>query len=79
MLHAGILATYATDWLGPENIRRFKVRFRDVVYPGDVLTYSGQVLRKHEDNGERRVEIELSCRRETGATAVQGWATFVLP
>src|SRR5262249_6185351 len=32
MLGAGLLATYATDWLGAENIRRFRIRFRAQVW-----------------------------------------------
>jgi hypothetical protein len=29
MRQAGVLAAYATDWFGPESIRRFKVRFHE--------------------------------------------------
>src|SRR5690606_2000410 len=31
MLSASILAGYAVDWLGAENVRRFRVRFREQV------------------------------------------------
>jgi acyl dehydratase len=79
MFHAGVLATWATDWLGPENVRAFKVRWKEPVWPGDVLTFSGRVQRKYEKDGERRVDLELSCTRRGGVVAVQGWATFVVP
>src|SRR5262245_59409479 len=52
MLPAGVLATWATDWLGPENIRRFKVRWREQVWPGDTLRCSGRVARKYLEDGE---------------------------
>jgi acyl dehydratase len=78
MLQAGILAGYVADWLGPENVRRFKVRFREQVWPGDVLTYRGRVAAKREEAGERRVDLELTCTRQTGGVHLQGWATFVL-
>lgn len=79
MLQAGILATYATDWLGPENVRRFTVRFSEQVWPGDTLTCTGTVVKKYEDGGERKVDLELTCRRQTGGVAIEGSATFVVP
>jgi acyl dehydratase len=79
MFHAGVLATWATDWLGPENVRAFKVRWREPVWPGDVLMFSGHVSRKYEEAGERRLDLELVCTREGGGVAAQAWATFVVP
>ena len=78
MLSAGILATYATDWLGAANIRRFKVQFREQAWPGDVLTYSGAVVDVREVDGEQVVDLELACTRQTGGEHVKGWATFVV-
>jgi acyl dehydratase len=79
MYQAGLLNTWATDWLGPENIRRTRVRWREPVWPGDVLTLSGLVTRKYEEDGERKVDVELACRRQNGGVAVEGWATFIVP
>ena len=79
MLGAGVLCTYITDWLGPENLRRFKVRFREQAWPGDVLTYAGRISDIREVDGERLVDLELSCTRQTGATHLTGSATFVIP
>ena len=78
MLQAGILATYATDWLGAANIRRFKVQFREQAWPGDVLTYSGAVVDVRDGEGERLVDLELACTRQTGGVHLLGWATFVV-
>ncbi len=76
MMQAGMLATWATDWLGADRIRRFRVRFVEQVWPGDILTSSGTVAREYEEDGEQRVDVELVCRRQTGGVAVLGWATF---
>jgi acyl dehydratase len=78
MLAAGKLGTYATDWMGPANIRRFKVQFREQAWPGDVLTYRGTVVGKREEAGERLVDLELSATRQTGVTHLKGWATFAV-
>ena len=79
MLPAGVLGVLAAEWLGPDNLRRFKVRWKEQVWPGDVLTLSARVAKKYEEGGERRVDVDLVCTRQTGGVAVQGWATFVVP
>ena len=79
MLPAGIMNTWATDWLGAENIRSTRIRWKVQVWPGDVLSCGGKVVKKYEEDGEHKVDLELSCTTEAGAVAVQGWATFVIP
>ena len=79
MFQAGLLATWATDWLGAENVRRYRVRFKEQVWPGDTLTCTGEIVREYEEDGERRVDLELLCTRQTGGVAVQAWATFARP
>lgn len=79
MFQAGLLTTWATDWLGPEHVRRSRVRWKTPVWPGDVLTCSGSVARAYEEDGERKVDLELVCTKQDGDVAVQGWMTFVVP
>jgi len=80
MLQAGILATFATDWLGADNVRRFGVQFREQVWPGDRLVCSGAVVEQvDDDDGERTVKLELTAVRVGGGTAIKGWATFAVP
>jgi len=79
MFQAGILNSLATSWLGPANVRRTKVRWEEQVWPGDVLTFRAKVVRKYEESGERKVDLELACTRQSGGTAVRGWMTFVVP
>jgi len=78
MLHGGAMATYAVNWLGPENIRRFKCKFIEMQFPGEKFEYRGWVLKKYENKGQRLVDIEMDFRRE-GITLGQAWATFVVP
>jgi acyl dehydratase len=72
MYQAALLATYATDWLGAESIRRFTVRFQEQVWPGDELTCNGVVT--GVEGG--RVEVDLTCTRQTGGVAIAGSAVF---
>ena len=79
MLQAGALGAYATDWLGPVNIRRFGVQFREQVWPGDTLTFTGRVQNRRSEGTDNLVDVELLATRQTGGTAIKGWATFVVP
>ena len=79
MFHAGVMNTWATNWLGPRNVRRTKVRWKAPVWPGDTLTFSGKVAEKIEVDGERRVNLELVCTKQGGQVVVEGWMTFVVP
>lgn len=79
MLAAGTLGAFAASWLGPANIRRFRVRFAEQAWPGDVLTYTGVVTDvASQPDGSACVEVELAATRQTGGVHLRGWATFHL-
>jgi acyl dehydratase len=79
MLQAGMLATWATDWLGAEAVRRFRVRFAERVFPGDTVSCGGRIVRSYVDeDGTPLVDLELECTTQTGAVALRGWATFTV-
>jgi acyl dehydratase len=59
-------------------VRRYKVRFRDKVWPGDVLEAKGSVVREFAaPTGERRAELALELVRQDGAVVVSGTAEVV--
>src|SRR5262245_32970928 len=80
MFTAGLLGTYLTGRLGAENVRRLQIQFREQVWPGDHLAFEAAVSRKYEEDGERRVDLDVTVTRtESGGAAVKGEATFVVP
>lgn len=79
MFQAGLLATYATDWLGQETIRRFTARFQAQCWPGDELTCTGEVTAVEDQGASSRVTVELTCTRQAGDTAISATAEFELP
>jgi acyl dehydratase len=79
MFSAALLAGYATDWLGAGNVRRFGVRFREQVWPGDVLTCAGTVTAVSEEPGGDRLTVELTATRQTSGVALTGTAEFLIP
>ncbi len=78
MLQAGVMGTYATDWLGAANVRTFRVQFREQAWPGDVLSYTGTITAVREDGGEKVVDAEFACTRQTGGIHLKAWATFAI-
>jgi len=79
MFQAGVMHVWAAGWLGPDNVRRVVMRWKEPVLPGDILTFSASVSKKYQTQGERRVEIELTCTKHDGRVAVTGSATYVVP
>ncbi len=79
MFSAALLAGFATDWLGAGSVRRFGVRFREQVWPGDVLTCSGTVTEVSAESDADRVSVELIATRQTGGVAIAGSAEFRVP
>jgi acyl dehydratase len=75
---AALLASFAVDWLGAENVRRFAVRFREQVWPGDVLTCSGEITSARRDERGLLVTAELTATRQTGGIAISASADFLL-
>jgi acyl dehydratase len=78
MFSAALLADFAVDWLGAPNVRRFGVRFREQVWPGDVLTCSGKVVAVSEEGPDHRVNVELTATRQTGGVALTGTGEFLI-
>ncbi len=79
MLNAGILSRVVTRFAGRPNVRSFKVRFATRVWPGDDVICGGKVTRKFEENGEKRVEGELSAVNQKGETLISGSFVVALP
>ncbi len=78
MLAAGLLGVHVAEWLGPQNCRRFAVRFKERVWPGDTLTLQGHVTRCYRGGDGERVDLDLSVARQDGSLAVTASATFVV-
>lgn len=79
MFTAGALNAWATDWLGPRNVRRTRTRWHLPCFPGDTLTLEGEVERQYDEGDERRVDLRLTATRGTDEVVLTVWMTFVQP
>ena len=57
MLSMGSVGQLLTDWVGPEALKKLKVRFSGVVKPGDVITCKGKILEKRTEEGKNLVDL----------------------
>ena len=77
MLTAGLMARVVKDWLGPESLRRFSVRFAKQVWPGETLTFTatrdrGARRRRRPRSPGRRTPTARSSSPVTATAAVAG-------
>jgi acyl dehydratase len=79
MLTAGFVARCITDFVGAENLRRYKVRFATRVWPGDTITCAGRVTRRYDEGGEARIDGEVTATTQKGEVAVRGTFTAAVP
>jgi acyl dehydratase len=78
MLSAGLLASALTKWFGAGSVRRYSIRFRSPVWPGDVLTAycrSGETLA----GGSGEVaDLALELARGDGDIVLAGTARVTI-
>jgi acyl dehydratase len=77
MLNAGYLATYCTDVFGTETVRKFRTRFKGLVWRGETLEAVGRVADVNGSAGGRqRVCVDLTLTTSAGRVVVEGSAEF---
>lgn len=72
----GLVGRYVTDWAGPNAVlKQIAIRLYSQNFPGDVMTFSGEVTARDEASGE--VELAIVGSNST-ADHVRG-TVIVLP
>ncbi len=75
MLVMGFVGQLLSDYVGPEALRSFGVRFKGMTHLDDVITCSGSITKKYEENGEARIAGKVQAADQNGDVKVTG--TFV--
>ena len=78
MLIMGFAAQMITNWVRPEQVRKFGVRFTGISRPGDEITITGRVVEKFEAEGEQRVRCEVEAVDQAGQRKLKGEFVAVL-
>ncbi len=80
MLIMGFLGHFVSDYLGgPSALRRFGVRFQSMTRDDNVITCTGVITKKYEQDGQHFIEANVSAKDEQGDTKASGSFSAVLP
>jgi len=78
MLSMAYLGRLLTNWVPQSALREYGVRFVAITQVGAKVRCEGRVTEKFEQDGERRVRVELSTTDQNGQTKLSGDAVVAL-
>lgn len=78
MLVMAYLGRAITDWVPVSTLRNFKVRFKAISQIGDRIHCSGVVTELLDEEGEKRIRLQLSATDQHGQTKLSGEAVVAL-
>lgn len=78
MLSMAYLGRLLTNWVPQQQLREYGVRFVALTNVGDRIRCEGKVVEKFEQDGERRLRIELSTVNQDGQLKLSGEALVAL-
>jgi acyl dehydratase len=79
MLIMGFVGELLSDYVGPQAIRKFGVRFKGMTHLGDAITCSGTITEKYEADGEARIAGTVQAADQNGDIKVTGTFVATLP
>ncbi|GHO93573.1 MaoC family dehydratase [Reticulibacter mediterranei] len=79
MLIMGFVGQLVSDYVGPEALRKFGVRFKGMTHLDDVITCAGTVTEKYEADGEARIAGKVQAVDQNGDVKVAGTFVAALP
>jgi acyl dehydratase len=79
MLSMAFLAQLLTKWVPQDRIRHWAVRFTSITPVHAKVICTGKVTEKFEENGEKRLRLEISARTDAGLQTLAGDAVIALP
>lgn len=75
MLGMGFLAQLAAEIVGKHGfVRHIRVRFKDMVFPGDIVTC--RAIAKEKDEDQKTVSLEITAETGEGKIVTQGSAVI---
>lgn len=78
MLSMAYLGRLLTGWVPQQSLRSYGVRFAAITHVGDAVRCSGKVVEKFEQDGERRIRVELTTASQDGGIKLRGDAVIAL-
>ena len=78
MLSMGFLAQFLVERFGPDALKRFKIRFSKITWPGEIISCKGVCTRKYTMDTENLVDLDIHTENQEGEKKLVGTATLHL-
>ncbi|OMQ39270.1 dehydratase [Pseudomonas putida] len=78
MLSAAYLGRLLTQWVPQQQVRSLSIRFTGITQLGHIPTCTGTITDKFEENGEKRVRLQIRCANQYGEEKLAGEAVVAL-
>lgn len=75
MLTAGMLSRVPTKWFGATAVKKYGVRFKSRLWPGDNVVFRGKALKVYQEDGVKHVDLELTATNQKDEVLILGSAT----
>jgi len=79
MLIMGFIGQMLSNYVGPQALKKFGVRFKGMTHLDDEITCTGTITEKYEENGEGRIAGEVWAADQKGDVKVTGTFVAALP
>ncbi|HET8846537.1 MAG TPA: MaoC/PaaZ C-terminal domain-containing protein [Ktedonobacteraceae bacterium] len=79
MLIMGFVGQMLSDYVGPQALKKFGVRFKGMTHLDDEITCTGTITEKYEENGEGRIAGKVQAADQRGEVKVTGTFVAALP
>jgi acyl dehydratase len=79
MLIMGFVGEAVTNWVPKKYLRKFSVRFAGMTRPDDVITVTGKVTDKKQENGGNVVRGEVLAKNQKDEVVISGFFEAALP
>lgn len=79
MLIMGFVGQMLSDYVGPQALKKFGVRFKGMTHLDDEITCAGTITEKYEENGEGRIAGKVQAADQNGDIKVTGTFVAALP
>jgi len=74
MLHAGQLSAYVVNSFPNGKLHKYTTKFKGIVFPGETLTFSGEVTDVEKTDNSNRVTVEIAAKNDDERAVVLGAA-----
>ncbi|MGH2506272.1 MAG: MaoC/PaaZ C-terminal domain-containing protein [Ktedonobacteraceae bacterium] len=79
MLIMGFVGQMLSDYVGPQTLKKFGVRFKGMTHLDDEIACTGIITEKYEENGEGRIAGKVQAADQNGDIKVTGTFVAALP